>query len=272
MPRRASSSTTGWWTDAITSRTSSSVPGTGEKLPMPPVFGPGVAVADPLVVARGRERDGALAVAQRQQRELLAREELLDHDRLVAEAARDEHVLQRRARLALAGRDHDALAGGEPVGLDHGRIAVDRGHALLDRRDHPVRRGRDAGRLHDLLRERLGALQPGGRRERPEAAHALGGERVGEPGHERRLGSDDDEVDAGVARRAGERRRLAGGRVERPRVAPDPGVARRAEHLRRLRRAQQGADERVLAPARADDQDPHTDPMKSSIGIAASDS
>ena len=66
--------------------------------------------------------------------------------------------------------------------------------------------------------------------------------------------------------------RLAGRRVERPRVAPDPRVARRAQHLRRLRRAQQGANERVLAPARADDEDPHTDPMKSSIGIAESDS
>ena len=41
----------------------------------------GVAVADPLVVARRGERDGALAVAQREQRELVAVEELLDHDR-----------------------------------------------------------------------------------------------------------------------------------------------------------------------------------------------
>ena len=32
------------------------------------------------------------------------------------------------------------------------------------------------------------------------------------------------------------------------------------------------ADERVLAPARADDEDPHTAPMKSSIGIAGIDS
>jgi hypothetical protein len=39
-----------------------------------------------------------------------------------------------------------------------------------------------------------------------------------------------------------------------------------------LRRAQQGPDERVLAPARTDHENSHTAPMKSSIGIADSDS
>jgi hypothetical protein len=135
-----------------------------------------------------------------------------------------------------------------------------------------VRGGRDAGGLHDLLRERLGALEPGGGGDRSEAAHALGGERVGEPRDERRLRPDDDQVGAGVARRAGERRGVAVRRVERPRVAPDPGVAGRAQHLGRLRRAQQRAHERVLAAARADDEDLQTEPMKSSIGIADSDS
>ena len=64
----------------------------------------------------------------------------------------------------------------------------------------------------------------------------------------------------------------------RARVAPDPGVAGRAQHFGRLRRAQQRAHDRVLAAARADDEDPHArsraqiEPMKSSIGMAASDS
>ena len=135
-----------------------------------------------------------------------------------------------------------------------------------------MRARRHARRLHHLLGERLGALEPGGRGDRAEAAHALGGERVGEPGHERRLGPHDHEVDRGRAGGPGQRRDVVGRRVERPGVVPDARVAGRAEQLRGLRGARERADERVLAPARADDEDPHTAPMKSSIGIAGSDS
>ncbi len=39
----------------------------------------------------------------------------------------------------------------------------------------------------------------------------------------------------------------------------------------RLRGARERPDERVLAPAAPDDEDPHTAPMNSSIGIAGSD-
>ena len=107
---------------------------------------------------------------------------------------------------------------------------------------------------------------------RAEAADAGGEQRVGEPVDERRLRPDDDEVDLRRAGRGGERVGIVRGRVERPRVAADAGVAGRAQDLGRLRRAQQRPDERVLAPAGADDEDPHTAPMKSSIGIAESDS
>ena len=209
MPRRASSSTTGWWTDAITSRTSSSVPAhRASSEPMPPVFGPGVALADPLVVARGRERDRALAVAQRQQRELVARRGTPRPPRAGRRsAARRACPRARRAPRASSGRDHDALARGQPVGLDHGRIAGDRRHALVDARHDAVRRGRDAGRLHDLLRERLRALQSRGGRRRPEAAHA--------------------------------RRRRARRRA-RPRAAP-PGRRRPGRRRRRARRAASAA-------------------------------
>ena len=232
----------------------------------------GVAVADPLEVARGRERDRALAVAQREQRELVAVEELLDHDRDVAEPALDQHLVQRRPRLRLRGGDRDALARRQTVGLDHRRVAGDRGHARLDVAHDLVRRRGDAGGGHDLLGVRLRALEPGGGGDRAEAADAGGVQRVGEPGDERRLGPDDDEVDPGVARRGRERGGIVRGRVERPRVAADARVAGGAQHLRRLRGAQQRPDDRVLATAGADDQDPHTAPMKSSIGIAESDS
>ena len=66
--------------------------------------GPLVAVEDPLVVLGGGQRHRAFAVAQRQQRQLVAREELLDDHLLGAEPALDEEVVQRRPRLLLGAR------------------------------------------------------------------------------------------------------------------------------------------------------------------------
>ena len=71
---------------------------------MPPVFGPAVAVEDPLVVLGRGQRHDVLAVAERQQRELLALEELLQHDLGRAEAPLDEEDLDRLAGLGLASR------------------------------------------------------------------------------------------------------------------------------------------------------------------------
>ncbi len=77
------------------------------------------------------------------------------------------------------------------------------------------------------------------------------------------------------ARRA--RRRDDGSRrprrraVEHPRLRRDAGIPRSAEHLRRLRRAPQRLDDRVLARAapRTRTRDAaQIEPMKSSIGIA----
>ena len=87
---------------------------------MPPVFGPAVAVADALEVLRGRERPRRLAVAEREQRDLVADEQLLDDDRAtrLAERPADEAGLDRGERRRAVRADGDALAGREPVGLD----------------------------------------------------------------------------------------------------------------------------------------------------------
>ena len=120
------------------------------------------------------------------------------------------------------------------------------------------------------------ALEPSSRAaaaDRAEAAHALGGERVGEPGDERRLGPDDHEVDRRLARPRGRvprrRRRARRAAAASRRMPALPGAHSSSGAWGE--RAQR-ADERVLAPAGADDEDPHTAPMKSSIGIAGSDS
>ena len=86
---------------------------------MPPVFGPRSPSWMRLKSWAEASGSAVVAVAERQQRELLAGEVLLDHDALGAEAVLDEHLLQRLACLRLVGGDHDPLAGREPVRLDH---------------------------------------------------------------------------------------------------------------------------------------------------------
>jgi hypothetical protein len=103
-----------------------------------------------------------------------------------------------------------------------------------------------------------------------EGGDAAGGQEVDEPVDQRRLGPHDDEVDGLVRGGRGHRGHVVDGDVEHARVARDAGVARRAQDLGALRRAPERADDRVLAPARADDEDLQRLAMKSSTGMAAS--
>ena len=68
-------------------------------------------------------------------------------------------------------------------------------------------------------------------------------------------GPDDDEVDPLVARRGDERGRVVDGDVEQPRVAARCRRCRARTAARALRRARERAHDRVLAAARADDED-----------------
>ena len=83
--------------------------------------GPGVAVADALEVLRRDERHGARAVAEDEQRALLAHEPLLDHDVApgVAEGGARQLGRDVGAGLVEGLRHQHALAGGQAVGLDH---------------------------------------------------------------------------------------------------------------------------------------------------------
>ncbi len=112
---------------------------------------------------------------------------------------------------------------------------------------------RHAGLAHRLLRVELRALEAGGGGARAEGGDARLLEVVGKAGDERHLGTDHDQVRGDVE----------GGRDDALRgfddvgVGGDPGVTGRAEELRRVRRAAEGADDRVLAAAATDDEDPH---------------
>ena len=103
------------------------------------------------------------------------------------------------------------------------------------------------------------ALEPSSRaasRVGPKHRIAGGRQRVGEAGHERRLGADHHQVGPLGLRRGHEPLDVVGRDVQGPDLLGDPGVARRADQLGLLGRAQQRVHDRVLARARADDKNP----------------
>ena len=89
---------------------------------MPPVFGPSSPSNARLKSCAGGSGSDVRAVAEREDRDLPALEQLLDDERL-AEGRRGR---QRRVELLLRAADEDALARGEPVRLDHARRPRDR--------------------------------------------------------------------------------------------------------------------------------------------------
>ena len=176
-----------------------------------------VALADPLVVLRGRQRDRALAVAQREQRELLALEELLEHDLGRAEAAVVEERLERRARVVLGLADDHALARGEHVRLQHDRVVGVR-EVRLGLLARPERRRAPAvGTPTSFISSFANAFEPSSRAAAavgPKPVMPLSRERVDHAVDERRLGADDDQVAA-----------LVGGRRARSRRRPRPSAS-----------------------------------------------
>src|SRR6266849_8458958 len=117
--------------------------------------------------------------------------------------------------------------------------------------------GRDAVSGAEILGEALGALERGGRFCRTEGADISRFEPVDQPGDQRRLRPDHDEVDP-LAPGEGEnsldirrRDRDAG------RLLGDAGIAGRAEERVAQRRGGDRPAQRMLAPARPDHQYPH---------------
>ena len=229
---------------------------------MPPVFGPGVAVADALEVLRGGKRPRRLAVAEREQRDLVADQQLLDDDRAarLAVAPRRRGRPRRRPCAERAIRaDGDALAGREPVGLDDARAAelVDGPACRLDVRARHGARRRHARRLHQLLREGLRALHARGTGRRAEDGDASPSQRISEAEHERQLGSDHDEPDLEVVGKRYQAADVVDGDLVAGRDPRDAGVAGRAMQFATGGARGERLRQRVLPPARTDEQDPH---------------
>ena len=179
--------------------TSSGSHGRGEYAPIPPVFGPGVAVADPLEVLCGQQRNHRLAVDHAEQRHLRAVEERLEQHRV----PRVEQGRRVHAGGVAVGGHHHALARREAVVLDDpGPVArrraesVEGGVEMSGVVDDLTGRGAHARGGHHVLGERLRALDAGGLPGRAEAGDPGCADGVGDAEDQRHLGPDHDQVGA----------------------------------------------------------------------------
>ena len=98
---------------------------------------------------------------------------------------------------------------------------------------------RHVGGGHDLLGERLAALEPGGLGRRAEDGEACVTHHVGDPGDERCLGADDDEVDP-----------VPTGELGDARAVEQAAGQRLAQGDRVHARVARGHDDRVDRPGR----------------------
>ena len=206
------------------------------------------------MILRGQQRDHGFAVDEAEQGNLGAFEEGLEQDRV----ARLEHRLRVRRGLGAVRGDHDALAAGQAVVLDH-VVGAELLQGLFDARRALLRRNAQrAGRAHacgghDILGKRLRALQLGrglGGAEDGDARLAQG---VGGAGDQRGLRADHHELrllvagegDDGLGRRGVDRQLLSQRR--------HTGVARCDDELVAGQTFEQG----VFAAARTDNKDAH---------------
>ena len=203
-----------------------------------------VAFVCPLEVLDDRQRERSHTVAEREDGDLLAFEELLDHDRVAEGGGRDEGAVELRLIVA----DEHAFAGCEAVGLDHAgrsrnRERLGRGHARV---------------THDVLGERLRAFDARRLTARAEDRDAGMPELVGDTGDEGPFRADHDEV--GIERSCEVKEPFAVRRVNRVALAEggDAGVARGGVQLVEARRLAQLPRERMLASARANEEHFHT--------------
>src|SRR5438128_6909152 len=204
---------------------------------------PRVAVADALEVLRDGKRARSGAVGDREDGDLLALEELLDHDGPTEARSRTERRLQLLVRPA----HMDAFAGREPVRLDDAGRSGDRHR----------RRGGDAGGAHDLLPEALRPLDPCRLGAGPEDGDPAVPELVRHTGDEGGLGPDDDEIDGERPRQLEDRLGILGPDGMTGAERRDARIPRSGVELLERRRLRQPPGERMLTAARAEQEELH---------------
>ncbi len=173
--------------------------GHGSERPHATGVEPGVALAHPLVVLGGDQRDDGDAVGNAEQRDLLAVKPLFEHHGVAGVAHR---LVGQQVEDGAFGFDpslgHDhTLAGGQTVGLDHHialetiepfECGIDLGKRFRDRSRDAVPGGKGAS-------ERLRSFKLSGRRRGSEAGDTGKAQIIGKAGNQRGLRSDDDKID-----------------------------------------------------------------------------
>ncbi len=134
--------------------------------------GAAVAIADALVILAGGHRQHVLAVDHDDEAGFLTVQELFDHDAGtgIAEGIAGEHVAHGVFGFGQGHGDDHALAGGQAVGLDHDRrtLLTQIGQRRLHLGEVLVIGGGNRMTGQEVLGERLGAFQLGGRGGRTE--------------------------------------------------------------------------------------------------------
>ncbi len=227
MPRRASSSTTGWWTSARITLDERVV-----DLRRPARSSPSRPCSGPCRRRRSACSRGPAPAGGRVSPSQMASSDSSSPSRNsstttgVSPKRRSTSIASSASRASsLVRRDHHALAGGQAVGLDHRRVAVDRRQAVLDASRRPRGR-RSARRPPPSPPWRTPWSPPAGRP--PRSARSTGSPRP-------RTASTSPATSgaSGPTTTRSIRRELALGHDRG--VARDPGVARRGEQLRTLR-------------------------------------
>ena len=153
--------------------------------------------------------------------------------------------------------DRHTLAGGKPVGLDHDRRAAtpEIGMSGIAIAEAAIGGGRNAGFGGEVLGVALRALEARRLAARPESGDAGGGEIVNQAGDERRLRTDDDELDGVGAAELADRESVADVECDQVGALGNAGVAGRRVKPGEMGRLGDLPGECMFASARPDEED-----------------
>ena len=213
------------------------------------------------MILRGGQEQVVFPIDERVNGALLAFQKFLDDHAApgVAEFARVHDFVDRQRGFPRVLRDDDAFAERQAVGFHDERIAHGAAEFLrLDAVGKTARaRGRQAVALHEFLRENLRRFELRGVLRGAEDAQAVALEKIDDARGERVVWADDGEVDALVFGELHERGVLGDFERQACRELRDAGIAGCAKDGADAGRLAQFPDERVFAPAAAEDEDFH---------------
>ena len=204
--------------------------------------------------------DDGPAVSEREEAGLLAGHKLLDHDlRPGSPELPAEHLGERALGLGERLGDDHALARREPIGLEHERRleTAEGGVRFGKRGSADIAGGGDAGARAQILGETLAPLQLRRRGTGAEHREASRAQAIRETVHQRRLGTDDHEVDGVLAAERRHRGVILRIEIDQPGMLGDARIAGRGPHRGQLRGVRELPRQRMLSAARPQQKDVH---------------